>query len=136
MKHAVSNSINSELVKLSSSPGTASLSAEQKEPFDSMQIDQKMVIESLTSPPYPMEPLFMPAALIMSGLTPTTYSQTLQSQHEHLCLLQKACSAFHNPFHHTELVLSRSNSSFNTITKLLLRHTTFGGMIIRSYALS
>jgi hypothetical protein len=82
------DSTNSELVKFSSPSRKESSSGAQNEPFDPTQIDEKMVIESLISPPYPIEPLFTPVALIMSGLTPTTYSQALQSQHAPLSITE------------------------------------------------
>lgn len=47
-----------------------------------------MVIECLASPSYPIEPLCTPAALIMSRLTPITYSQVLQLQHVPLSITE------------------------------------------------
>lgn len=50
------------------------------------------MIETLTSSSYPIEPLYVPAALIMSGLTPTTYPQTLQLQHAPLSIPESTFS--------------------------------------------
>lgn len=71
-----------ELVKFSSSSRTRTQSTTRKEPFDSLHIDRKLVIESLTPPSYPIEPLYM------SELTTSTYSHILQLQHASLFIAE------------------------------------------------
>jgi len=50
--------------------------------FGILQLDQQMVIDSLSPPPCSIEPLFTPPVTFafssISGLTPTRYSQSLQ----------------------------------------------------------
>src|SRR5271170_128282 len=73
-------SSSSAVVKFSSALSPRS-SSDSSDPFEILQLDDQMLIDSLTPPSFPMEPLFSPPPLsfsTISGNTPSAYCQSLQ----------------------------------------------------------
>ena len=70
---------SSAIVKFSSALSPHS-STDSSDAFESLHLDEQMVIDSLAPPPF-VEPLFSPSPIVLAtvpGVSPATYCQTLQ----------------------------------------------------------
>ena len=70
------------MVRFTSALTSELSSSDTQDQFSMLQLDQQMVIDSLTPPSCPVEPFFTPPVTYVfstiSGLSPTRYSQSLQ----------------------------------------------------------